>query len=316
MSIIHERARAVADTLDWVRSIGLSADPNDNTPERIAEASLALRELASRAELFPPEHFPPKHGGNSGFYRLSEGEDFRYALYISVSPAKFFNSRPHRHAHWAFIGGVAGTEHNVIYERADDGSQPGRGKLRKTKEVPINKGTVLFVARDEYHTVEYDGQETAINLHLYGLGLDSPEGLVVPSFPAADADYYETDSRAHSYWGVPKAGVRDLQAALEEDPALFLVAVEPDADAQARLPFDVVLRDRTKIDASVFGEQVRPVILVGDLAAVEVAAERLARKGYRNVVQADLEDIAAALAPRKSRTAFASASLPANRAGI
>ncbi len=288
MSIIHERAAAIAATVARVRAAGLSPDPALNTADKVAEASEALRELAARPELFPVEHFPLKHGGISGFYRLTEDADFQNALYISVSPAKFFNPRPHAHAYWVLIAGVAGTEHNVIYERDDDGSVDGRGRLRKSRDVPVRTGDVLYMPRPEYHTVEYDGTEAAINLHFYGLGLDSPVGLRAPSFPSADADFYEIDSRPHSYWGIPTLSAAEIAAARASQPGLALVAVETALPGHPDIP---VIADphaptlHPGIAADV------PILLIGSETATEIAGERLSRQGRISVLRADPANI-------------------------
>ncbi|MBY8820759.1 hypothetical protein [Sphingomonas colocasiae] len=292
MSIVHDRAAAVAATVSRIRAIGLSPDPALNTPDKVADASDALRTLAARADLFPVAHFPLKLGGISGFYRLTEDDDFRNALYISVSPAKFFNARPHAHAHWALIAGVAGTEHNVIYERADDGSEPGTGRLRKTREVPVRAGDVLYMPRPEYHTVEYDGSETAINLHFYGLGLDSPEGLRAPSFRAADSDRYDIDSRPHAYWGVPRLANDEIAAARATAPGLAVIAVG--AALPGHPDIAVIADPETPTITSDIAADV-PILLVGSETATEIAAERLSRQGRTTVLRTEAAEAIAAL---------------------
>ena len=87
-----------------------------------------LLDLAGRRELFPPGDFPvTEEDGTGVIYRLTEDADHRFALYASTgAPGK--SVPPHNHTTWAVIVGVHGDEHNVFYERIDDGSVPGRGQ--------------------------------------------------------------------------------------------------------------------------------------------------------------------------------------------
>ncbi len=295
MSIVHDRAEAVADTAARIKAIGL--DPFENPPEKIAQASAVLAALAARADLFPPRHYPSKTKGDSGFssfYRLSEDADYRNAIYISVCPGHFLNNHPHKHLHWTLIAGVAGTEHNVIYEREDDDSVPLRGKLRKTGEAAVRPGDVHHLRPDEYHTVEYDGTETAINIHAYGLGLDDPVASKRPGFLSPGSDIYALGRPGpHEPWGVQSLSVGDVADALKDGRPIATVAIELDNPSPAS--FDLIIADRELARPPAGFEPSVPIMLVGTAQATERAAELLARQGHPHLVRTTPEIFHAAV---------------------
>ncbi|MBY8820760.1 hypothetical protein [Sphingomonas colocasiae] len=286
MSLVHDRAAAIAETADRIKAIGL--DPFDNPPERIAEAAAALAALAARAELFPPRHYPSKTPGESGFssfYRLTEDDDYRNAIYVSVCPGRFLNNHPHKHLHWTLIAGVAGVEHNVIFEREDDGSVPLRGRLRRTGAVAIGAGEVHHLRPDEYHTVAYDGTETAINIHAYGLGLDHPEASRRPGFLSPESEIYALGRPGpHRPWGVQSLSTADIAEALNDGRPIARLAIELD-DPRSD-DFDLIVTDREAARPPAGFAPTSPILLVGEEAATERAAELLARQGHPHLVRA------------------------------
>ena len=111
------RAQAVGELIERVRTIEAREGATRASLEKIKTELIAL---ASRSELFPPEHFLniPGHAGT--IYHLAEDADGRFALYGSAGvPGKA--QPPHNHTTWASIAGVYGDEHNVFYTRVDQG---------------------------------------------------------------------------------------------------------------------------------------------------------------------------------------------------
>ena len=80
--------------------------------------------------------------------------------------------RPHNHGTWAVVVGVTGPEHNVFWERIDDGSQEGHAKLRKVREEVISIGDVACMKNGEIHSVENRGNDTTLSFHVYGRHLN------------------------------------------------------------------------------------------------------------------------------------------------
>ena len=50
--------------------------------------------------------------------------------------------RPHDHGTWAVVVGVTGPEHNIFWERIDDGSSANHAELKKLREEVISIGDV------------------------------------------------------------------------------------------------------------------------------------------------------------------------------
>ncbi len=178
MTIQEQRGRAVGELIGRVRTI--------ETKEGVTRASLdrikaELIALASRTELFPAAHFANNPGRAGTIYHLAEDPDGRFALYGSAGvPGKA--QPPHNHTTWASIAGVYGDEHNVFYARTDRGETPGEGKLQKTHELTIQRGSACAMLPDDFHTIEVTGESESLHLHLYGKTLeDLPDRIGFPS---------------------------------------------------------------------------------------------------------------------------------------
>ena len=96
--------------------------------------------------------------------------------------------RPHDHGTWAVVAGVTGPEHNVFWERVDDGTSPPHAELRKIREAVVSVGEVVCMKTGEIHSVENRTQETTPSFHVYGRHLnhtgrsqfDIENGLEIP----------------------------------------------------------------------------------------------------------------------------------------
>ncbi|MFB3134682.1 MAG: cysteine dioxygenase [Rhodospirillales bacterium] len=169
MDTRKQRGEAVAGTIDRIRAVerdrGVTRDALDAIKGLLVE-------LAGRRELFPPGDFPvTAEDGTGVIYRLAEDPDHRFALYATAgAPGK--SVPPHNHTTWAVIVGVHGDEHNVFYERVDDGSVPGRGEVRPSGEFTVTHGTGVTLMADDIHSIHVTGDEPTVHLHLYGLALE------------------------------------------------------------------------------------------------------------------------------------------------
>lgn len=81
-------------------------------------------------------------------------------LYARI-PARF-QSGIHDHTMFACIGQLRGEEHNVVFEKNDEGA------LEVARERTVNVGDVLTLPPDAIHSIENPGKEAASSLHLYG----------------------------------------------------------------------------------------------------------------------------------------------------
>ena len=170
MNVREQRQASVAASVGRSRQIDTSQGVTRDSLEGIKRE---LLELADHIELFPIEDFPPSDGDN-GFdvlYRLSEDADHRFALYASTgTPGK--SVPPHNHTTWAVIVGLHGDEHNVFYERDDDGATPGMGTLRETGGVTLNHGDGAAMMPDDIHSIHITDSAPTVHLHIYGLALE------------------------------------------------------------------------------------------------------------------------------------------------
>lgn len=291
MSLIHQRATAVRHTLDAVRAAGLGAA--HNTAEQIDAAREALRSLAAQPELFPTEQYPFRSELASGFYRLGEDVDRRNALYVLVGKARASNA-PHRHPSWALIAGVSGNEHNVLFERLDDGSEPGKGKLRKRGEHSIVAGDVLYMPAGDYHTIQVDGDELAVHLHIYGIGVDGPENRGAPVFRAPDSEAYDVNNRGPLSLGVQRVSLAHVVEAHQAKPLAFF-AVDHAVHLPGELPAAVSVSsaEGAALPGGLPADTHQVLVLIGEAEPVEVVAERLARAGFATAVRLDPAELAA-----------------------
>lgn len=188
MSLMEERARAVAETIEQTRRILAEGKLTRSTLARLGEVLVGL---ARRTELFPQDQFTVPPGCTAWLYRLAEDPDPGLTLYASAA-AVGRSTPPHNHTTWAVIAGVYGDERNLMFERIDDRSQPGRGRLRPSGELVVRGGDAVAYMPDDFHLVEFIGDQPALHLHLYGrslehlperIGFESREGGTYKVFP-------------------------------------------------------------------------------------------------------------------------------------
>jgi len=166
----EKRAAAVADTIARVKQI---EQEQGVTREALENIKRVLIELGNQTELFPDEAFSPhdKVNGNFPLYRLSEDQDHRFALYLSTSIGSK-DVPPHNHTTWAVIAGVKGEEENRFYERVDDGSVEGRGKVRQSGGDTVVPGSGVCLMPEDIHSIHPRNETPSFHLHLYGLALE------------------------------------------------------------------------------------------------------------------------------------------------
>jgi rhodanese-related sulfurtransferase/predicted metal-dependent enzyme (double-stranded beta helix superfamily) len=205
MATTELRAQAVGKLIERVRAIEASEGATRASLEKIKAELIAL---ASRSELFPPEHFANVPGRPGTIYHLAEDADGRFALYGSAgAPGKA--QPPHNHTTWASIAGVYGDEHNVFYTRIDQGEIPGEGRLRRSHELTIRRGNACAMLPDDFHTIEVTGGAESLHLHLYGKTLeDLPDRITFPASAGGKLARFMAKPVIHS----PRITPRELRA--------------------------------------------------------------------------------------------------------
>jgi predicted metal-dependent enzyme (double-stranded beta helix superfamily) len=168
MTIIEQRDKAVAETVDRVRLIEQQHGVNYDALGMIRDE---LIELTRDKGIFPRSSFPVTEDGGSAVYRISEDSDHRYALYASVGAAGK-SVPPHNHTTWAVIVGVYGDELNRFFQRTDDASAESYAELEETGSFVVRHGKGVVFLPDDIHAISTDDLEPTVHLHMYGLALD------------------------------------------------------------------------------------------------------------------------------------------------
>lgn len=133
----------------------------------LAQVSAEIGRLAARPELFPRSEFQPPEGGTNILYTLSCDADGRYALYLSsANPGK--ETPPHNHATWVVVVAAEGEELNLLYDRTDDGSVPGKATLAQSRQHVVEPGKPITLMPDDIHSIHVRGDGPTLHFHMYG----------------------------------------------------------------------------------------------------------------------------------------------------
>jgi predicted metal-dependent enzyme (double-stranded beta helix superfamily) len=281
MSVLKVRNEIVSTAIQKIRQTDLGEDLSGL--EAIRDALVGL---AGQTNLFPLSHFPIKPGTSGGIYRLLETPDRRYALYISVG-VEGRKQSPHRHPSWAIVAGVSGREHNVIYDRIDDGSTPGKGALRKRLEFDIEPGKGIIVYPGEYHTIEVNGDTPTLHLHFYDYAVDRWTGAY-PAFATADATTYRLeDAPPSAIVGIPRLSVGELGEARAAGEQITLIAIGAEAPASAAQSADTIQAPEVAAVEALELNPGVPVVLAGSQTDVQKAIHLLIERGHGNASYLD-----------------------------
>ncbi|MET0266765.1 MAG: hypothetical protein ABW202_14245 [Duganella sp.] len=283
MSLIHQRSQAIRALIAEVQATKKEEQPESEAFIRRIKA--AVNTLSLRTDLFPIDSFPIKLNTHAGLYRLGEDSDGQNALYITGGIYGKVQTKPHTHPAWVSMGAVKGLERNRIYRRTDDASVEGQGQLASLEVVDVVPGEPAFIGSGLFHTLEVDDDIQTLHLHLYDAGLDDPANANLPVFNSADSsDYVRTPAATQRQVvaGVHPATFSEVSAAVASGLPLQLVSVDHQDTLWEKLApsQQVSLADWEASSASLHGDPSIPVVLLGETRAVELAAQRLVRRGY------------------------------------
>ena len=277
---MQSRHEAVQAAIERVRAI---APQPEVTREDLERVKVVLTALASRTELFPEASFPVAPGKPGAIYELATDPDRRYALYASAGVGGKAQP-PHNHTTWAAIAGVYGEEHNVAFERVDDRSKAGWGRLEKRWELTCRRGNAVAFLPDDFHTIEVRGNGPALHLHLYGLSLaDLPERVFFAGSAGGECQRFMAAPVFHS----PLISAQALRAMLGDGGEIALLDVrEGGVFARSHLlvatnmPLSVL---ELRVPALVPRRDTRVVLMDDDDGLAQRAAGVLRRHGWSNV---------------------------------
>ncbi len=170
MNLSETRGRAVQHSIERIRAI---LDGQELTRDRLADVLGHVRALADERGFWSPEEFPgPDEQSRQARYLIQEDPNQTFSLYLNVMlPGR--RIPPHNHTTWACVAGVEGEEHNFLYRRLDDGSQPGHAELELADLVVVGPQSGVALLPDDIHSVEIRGEKPIRHLHMYGRALET-----------------------------------------------------------------------------------------------------------------------------------------------
>ena len=173
MSHAQTRDTLSRDLLDKTHAI-LGDAPADRG--KLAAIETAVSDLAARTELWGEDDFSsPDPSDQQNRFLIAQDAERGYSLYLNVMrPGKTI--KPHDHTTWACISAVEGAEINTLFDRTDDGSEPGKASVEVREVVELKPGNALSMMGNDIHSVEIRGTDVIRHLHFYGRPLESLTG--------------------------------------------------------------------------------------------------------------------------------------------
>ena len=131
---------------------------------------LAQRAAANPALIMEDMYVADQELGFGSTLLHAEPDNSLFVVVDSWLPGR--GVRPHDHGTWAVVVGLTGPEHNVFWERVDDGSKENHAELKKLREEVFSVGDVACMRTGEIHSVENRTDETTLSFHVYGRHLN------------------------------------------------------------------------------------------------------------------------------------------------
>ena len=150
--------------IEDLRKITAETADEDQVLARVGP--LAQRLVADRSWL-QPKHYRADEVQGFGVHLLHEEPDHSLAvLVLSWLPGR--GTPAHDHGTWAVVAGVEGVEHNVRYNRVDDGSRPDYAELEVRHEFDAAEGELVCMKTGGIHRVTNQTGQITLSVHTYG----------------------------------------------------------------------------------------------------------------------------------------------------
>jgi predicted metal-dependent enzyme (double-stranded beta helix superfamily) len=139
--------------------------------DRIAALEPAFSRLLATDNWLPADFARPdetsRMGDGIGQYALYRAEDGSLCLFSLVVPAGAATP-VHDHLAWGLVGVYRGEQHETVYRRLDDASDPTRADLEISKEQLLAPGDCypLVPPTDDIHYVRTTSPNASISIHL------------------------------------------------------------------------------------------------------------------------------------------------------
>jgi predicted metal-dependent enzyme (double-stranded beta helix superfamily) len=165
MNNADSRTLSVDDCINKVKNIISDSVLSRRSLERI---QFELVSLAAESAFWLTSEFPVATPPElTTFYLIHQDVESGIALYLNVmSPGE--RTPIHNHTTWACIASVEGIETNYLYQRIDDGTQPGFAKVIECGVIEVGPEKSIGIFPDDIHAVMNTGSTVVRHLHLYG----------------------------------------------------------------------------------------------------------------------------------------------------
>ena len=129
------------------------------------------KRLAAEKGWFKDEYRETEPSQGFGVHLLHEEENHDLGVFVFAwEPGKGVGA--HNHNTWVVVAGIEGQEHEIRYDRLDDGSTPGYADLREAGDDVLGPGQVVSCGYDDIHGVWNRGDVISVSLHTYGRHLN------------------------------------------------------------------------------------------------------------------------------------------------
>lgn len=141
--------------------------------ERVERLRPAFADLLATDGWLPPAYAEPDQtsgmGGGIGQYALYRAENGSLCLFSLVIPSGA-TTPIHDHLAWGLVGVYSGHQAEIVYRRADDGSEEDRAVLETEAELTAGPGEfyTLLPPAGDIHEVTTISDEPSVSIHLLG----------------------------------------------------------------------------------------------------------------------------------------------------